>query len=127
MIMPNPAETVTAFFDQCAKGPTAMADAFRRYFTPHTIWELVGSGTTTGADEAAAKVESTQASHGMDHLFSEILAIAVSGNSVLTERIDHVRDHDGSNLDSCPCMGIFEVENGKIIAWREYYDTATHS
>ena len=124
--MANPAETVTAFFAECAKGKAAMMGAIRSYFTCDTVWELVGSATTTGADQALAKVVSTQDSHGMDHLVSEILAIAVVGSSVLTERIDNVRRADGTNLASCRCMGIFEVENGRITAWREYYDTATY-
>ena len=124
--MTTPSETVTAFLAECGKGKAGMMGAFRTYFTGETIWELVGSATTTGADEALAKVEATQAAYGMDHLVSEVLAIATNGGSVLTERIDHVRRADGTNIDSCPCMGIFEVEGGKITAWREYYDTATH-
>lgn len=124
--MLEPGKTVTAFFAECAKGRAEMICAFRSFFTPHTVWELIGAATTTGIDEAVAKVEATQGSYGMDHLFSEILAIAVSGNSVLTERIDNVRRADGTDLDSCRCMGIFEVSGDKILAWREYYDTASH-
>ena len=124
--MLSPCETVTAFLADCGKGKEAMMNAFRQYFTPGTRWDLVGSGSTTGIDEALAKVEATQVSYGMHHLVSEGLSIAAKGGSVLTERIDHVRKADGTNLDSCPCMGIFEVEGGKVVAWREYYDTATH-
>jgi limonene-1,2-epoxide hydrolase len=124
--MTTPSETVIAFLAKCGTGKTGMMDAFREFFTAETTWELVGSTTTTGIDEALAKVKATQADYGMDHLVSEVLAVAANGESVLTERIDHVRRADGSNIDSCPCMGIFEVARGKITAWREYYDTATH-
>lgn len=124
--MSYPADVVMSFLAGCGKGKSAMIDSFHRYFTPETVWELVGSGTTKGVDEALAKVRSAQQSHGMDHLVSEILVIASSDGSVLTERVDHVRAADGTNLDSCPCMGIFDVQDGKIVAWREYYDTATH-
>ncbi|MBD3761398.1 limonene-1,2-epoxide hydrolase family protein [Rhizorhabdus sp.] len=124
--MASPGETVTAFLAQCGNGKNEMMDAFRTYFTADTIWELVGSITTKGIDEALAKVQSAQTEYGMDHLVSEVRALATQGQSVLTERIDHVRKADGTNIDSCPCMGIFEVEAGKITAWREYYDTATH-
>ena len=124
--MPISTETVTAFLAECGKGKSEMIDAFRSYFTPKTVWELVGAGTTTGIDEAQEKVASTQVNYGMDHLVSEVLVIAAHGNSVLTERVDNVRAADGTNIDSCRCMGIFEVEAGKITAWREYYDTATH-
>lgn len=124
--MTTPSETVAAFLAQCGTGKAGMMDAFRDYFTAGTTWELVGSTTTTGIEEALAKVVATQTGYGMDHLVSEVLAIAAAGGSVLTERIDHVLRADGSAIDSCPCMGIFEVADGKITAWREYYDTATH-
>lgn len=124
--MPSPMETVTAFLEEFGKGKSEMVGAFEIYFTPKTVWELVGYPATTGADEAISRVKSTQDSHGMDHVFVETLAMAAAGQTVLTERVDNVRAADGSNLDSCRCMGVFEVEGGKIIAWREYYDTATH-
>ncbi len=46
--------------------------------------------------------------------------IAASGGAVLTERIDYFRI-DGRHI-SVPCMGIFEVREGKIMAWRDCWD-----
>src|SRR5262245_26810909 len=113
--MPTPEETVASFLAQCGKGRSAMMDAFRTYFTPQTIWEMVGSATTTGIEEALALVEATQASLGMDCLFVETLSIATTGCCVLTERIDNIRAADGRNLHSVRTMGIFEVQGGKLI------------
>jgi limonene-1,2-epoxide hydrolase len=42
---------------------------------------------------------------------------------VLTERIDHMIDASGKVLLSAPVMGTFEIENGKIAAWRDYFDS----
>lgn len=49
-----------------------------------------------------------------------ILNIAAKGNVVLTERIDRfVRGEDRITI---PVMGTFEVENGLITHWRDYFD-----
>ena len=52
-------------------------------------------------------------------------ALAASVNTVLTELIDHIVDPaTGQPSISFPVMGIFEVADGKITAWRDYFDTA---
>ena len=54
----------------------------------------------------------------------EVLSIAENGNKVLTERIDKF-DMPGDKKINIPVMGTFELENGKIKAWRDYFDLAT--
>ena len=50
-----------------------------------------------------------------------VLAIAASGNTVLTERID-VLTMGGKRIE-LPVMGTFEIDDqGKIQAWRDYFD-----
>jgi limonene-1,2-epoxide hydrolase len=46
--------------------------------------------------------------------------IAVRGNVVLTERIDRFRR--GADRIIVPVMGTFEVADGKITHWRDYFD-----
>jgi limonene-1,2-epoxide hydrolase len=50
----------------------------------------------------------------------EIRHIVANGAIVLTERIDHFVV--GDTRVSVPCMGIFELRDGKIAAWRDYWD-----
>ncbi len=51
----------------------------------------------------------------------EVLALASSGNTVLTERVD--RFTIGDKRIELPVMGTFEVgSDGKIRAWRDYFD-----
>jgi limonene-1,2-epoxide hydrolase len=50
----------------------------------------------------------------------EIRSFAVDGDTVLTERIDKVGPPGATA--SVPLMGVFEVRNGKIKAWRDYCD-----
>jgi limonene-1,2-epoxide hydrolase len=54
----------------------------------------------------------------------EVLNIAENGNVVLTERVDNFVMASGARV-SLPVMGTMEIENGKIKAWRDYFDLAT--
>ena len=52
-----------------------------------------------------------------------IHAIAANGPLVLTERTDEFGFADGSKM-SIRVMGIFEIQDGKISKWRDYFDPA---
>lgn len=52
----------------------------------------------------------------------EILHTAETGNVVLTERMDRFV-MNGKDV-ALPVMGAFELANGKITAWRDYFDVA---
>ena len=52
----------------------------------------------------------------------ETLNISESGNVVLTERLD--RFEMGGKKVELPVAGVFEIEGGKIKAWRDYFDMA---
>ena len=54
----------------------------------------------------------------------DILNIMSSGNVVIAERIDRTRSGDKSV--ELPCVGVFEIEAGKIKTWRDYFDFATY-
>lgn len=54
----------------------------------------------------------------------DTIAIAANGNKVLTERLDCFDMAGGKRLE-IPVMGTFEIEDGKIKAWRDYFDLAT--
>lgn len=53
----------------------------------------------------------------------EILNIMAHGDVVFVERIDRTVVA-GRQVD-LPCVGVFEMENGKIKMWRDYFDMAT--
>jgi limonene-1,2-epoxide hydrolase len=42
---------------------------------------------------------------------------------VMNERTDVLRRKDGGEI-ALPVMGVFEVHDGKIAAWRDYFDMA---
>ncbi|PCI19891.1 MAG: limonene-1,2-epoxide hydrolase [Piscirickettsiaceae bacterium] len=52
-----------------------------------------------------------------------ILTLVADDHCVVTERVDTFGLKDGSSIDELPVLGIFEFDNnGKINAWREYWD-----
>ncbi len=50
----------------------------------------------------------------------DLLHIASSAGVVLTERVDKFKIND--TWIELPVMGTFEVADGKITAWRDYFD-----
>ena len=52
----------------------------------------------------------------------EILNVSSNGDTVLTERVD--RFQIGDSAIELPVMGTFEIRDGKITAWRDYFDMA---
>ena len=52
----------------------------------------------------------------------EITQIAAEGDAVLTERVDRFIAAD--KTVELPVMGTFEIREGKIAAWRDYFDLA---
>ena len=54
----------------------------------------------------------------------EILTLAVDGNRVFTERVDRLAVQ-GKRVE-LPVAGVFEIDgDGKISAWRDYFDLAS--
>lgn len=54
----------------------------------------------------------------------DLLNIASTGDVVIAERLDRTRAGDKS-VD-LPCVGVFELEAGRIKVWRDYFDLATY-
>ena len=54
----------------------------------------------------------------------DLIHIASAGNIVFTERLD--RTQAGDKGVDLPCLGVFELEDGQIKVWRDYFDMATY-
>lgn len=122
--MPTPTQVVLEF---CAmwERPGGPDECFRTYFNEQSIWENHGMSLTTGIDEAIAINAAFAERYGMATIWYEQLSVAETeaGDKVLTERIDHLRDAQGNTIGSFPVMGVFTVEGGKILEWRDYFDS----
>lgn len=58
-----------------------------------------------------------------DECACNTLNVAVSGNTVFTERVDTVRQLANGQRTTTHVVGVFDLDaNGKIMWWREYWD-----
>ncbi|MFW6093886.1 MAG: SgcJ/EcaC family oxidoreductase [Pseudomonadota bacterium] len=54
----------------------------------------------------------------------DIIGITAAGDRVYAERLDRIKTTQG-NVD-LPCLGVFELRDGKIREWRDYFDLGTY-
>jgi len=75
----------------------------------------------SGRDAAMAMLAPFLAADAIDW---QIVAIAVAGQVVLTERVDRFR-FAGQGWTAVRAAGIFEITaDGRVAAWRDYFDMA---
>lgn len=115
---------VLAFFEEWKPSLAAMLASMDKRFTDLTVWENVGLSKTTGFAEAKAFMDSFAQMHPIATAQVIVHHAAAKGNVVLTERTDNFFDENGKPIVSIKLMGVFEMEGPKIIAWRDYFDTA---
>lgn len=54
----------------------------------------------------------------------EVRTLIAAGEVVIAERLDKTQTTQG-NVE-LPCVGVFELQAGKIKEWRDYFDLATY-
>ena len=90
------------------------------YMAPDIVYQNVPLPAMHGID-AAAKFLTPLLTKTIKIEFKVLsLAVSVSGNEVLTERLDRL--HFSTGVVDIPLMGVFVVRNGKISEWRDYSD-----
>ncbi|MGH3579503.1 MAG: limonene-1,2-epoxide hydrolase family protein [Mycobacterium sp.] len=106
--------------DFCATFAKHDAEALRPFFADDVVYHNMPMDPAVGIDAAVAFIDGFFAM--CDSMVIETLNLAVRGNLVLTERVDTFTV--GSTEAALPVMGTFEVRDGRIIAWRDYFDLA---
>ncbi len=118
--MPGPEETVRNF---CAAWPRLNLEEVMAYFTDDAIYHNIPLAPLSGRDAVRKTIEGFV--KGWQKAEFELLNIAAAGDVVFTERIDHI-DAGGKHVD-LPVAGVFELRDGKIAAWRDYFDLPTYT
>ncbi|MBI5940595.1 MAG: nuclear transport factor 2 family protein [Caulobacterales bacterium] len=54
----------------------------------------------------------------------DVLGLASAGDTVFAERLD--RTVVGGKPVNLPCCGVFEMRDGRIKVWRDYFDMGTY-
>lgn len=112
---------VRAYFDSSATSGNLIA-AMDKYCAPDLVWANTGLPTAEGLDACKGFMSMFIDKFGLDSMRVEWVAVASAGGTVVTERIDHLNAKDGSTIASLPVAGTFEVRDGQIAAWRDYFD-----
>jgi limonene-1,2-epoxide hydrolase len=114
----NHEATIRSFFDVWVERDPAKLTAF---FTQDGSWSEANRAASVGHEEIRAVFE-MQTSFGSEFSF-EFLNLAAVGDTVYTERVDRFSLNDTQM--TVYVAGVFEFDgDGKIKAWRDYYDWA---
>jgi limonene-1,2-epoxide hydrolase len=124
--MEKPIELVRRFCAAWGKD-TATAE-LAAFFTDDAVYHNIPFAPVSGREAIAKYIDSfirpgKAAAPGIvpvESIDFRIINIAANGPVVMTERVD-VFTLAGKSFE-LPVMGTFEVKNGKISAWRDYFD-----
>ena len=111
----QPVDIVRNFCDSWAEGDL---DAIMAFFTDDAVYHNIPIASVEGKDAIRAAIEGFIG--GVDKLEFRVDNIVAAGDVVLTERVD-IFSIPGTTID-LPVMGAFELRDGKIAAWRDYFD-----
>ena len=104
----------------CAAFEQHDAEGLRRFLAEDVVYHNIPMDPVVGIDATIAFIAGFFAM--CESVVFEVLHLAAVGNVVLTERVDTFTV--GQAVASLPVMGTFEVRDGKISAWRDYFDMA---
>ena len=113
----SPIDVVREFCALFGEGEPDL-DRVVAFFTDDAVYHNIPVEPVVGPAAIRATLEGFMT--GVEGIEFRVLAIAADGGSVLTERVDVFR-YPGKEI-ALPVMGAFEVVDGKISAWRDYFD-----
>jgi limonene-1,2-epoxide hydrolase len=108
--------------DFCAAWERLDKQALLDAFTDDAVYHNMPMQPAVGKEAIGQLLTFILAQAG-DGVVFEIKHIAADGNVVLTERVDTFTT--GDKKITLEVMGAFELRDGKIAVWRDYFDLAT--
>ena len=117
----NSADNVAIITEFVAAWSRLDADELAGYFTEDGCYHNIPVGPVAGRDNVRGMIAAFTADWTATQW--DLLNIVGSGDVVIAERLD--RTQAGDKSVDLPCTGVFEIENGKIKVWRDYFDMAT--
>lgn len=99
------------------------ADELSGYFTEDGCYHNMPMGPVAGRENVRDMIAAFTSDWTATQW--DLLNIVGSGDVVIAERLD--RTQAGEKAVELPCTGVFEMEDGKIKMWRDYFDLATYT
>jgi limonene-1,2-epoxide hydrolase len=97
------------------------ADELVSYFASDGTYYNMPTNPVTGHEDLRAFISGFLAS--WEKTDWEVINLLADGDLVMVERMD--RTTAAGRYIELPCFGVFEMKNGKIKVWRDYFDLAT--
>jgi limonene-1,2-epoxide hydrolase len=91
------------------------------YFTEDGCYHNIPTAPVRGRDKVEQFIRGFTANWTETRW--EVVSIGAVGERVYAERIDRTRTAQG-DVD-LPCLGVFEMQDGRIREWRDYFDLNT--
>jgi limonene-1,2-epoxide hydrolase len=113
--MSTPTEVVQEF---CTAFPAKDLDTIGRLMTDDVVYHNVGMEPAVGKEASLAAIQGFL--DMSESLVFDIHRIAAAGDVVLTERTDTFTINGAKS--PIPVMGAFDLRDGLIVAWRDYFD-----
>lgn len=113
-------ETIVTNFVKEFDAPTPDPEKVAGYFTDDAVYHNIPMDPIHGREgiqKAVAGWKAMMLCNGW-----EIVHQVATGNVVMNERIDRFKVN-GKDV-ALPVVGVFELRDGKIAAWRDYFDMA---
>ena len=111
----NPEDVVRSF---CEAWSRRDIDELLGYFTEDAVYHNIPIDPVKGKDGIRAVLQMFVPP--AQEISFEILSQVADGDVVMNERVD--RFTIGDKRIELPVAGVFEVKDGKIAAWRDYFD-----
>jgi len=115
--MPSAEEVVREF---CAAASTRDPQLLRGFLSDDVVYHNIPTEPAVGIEAAMAVIDMFVTM--CEALQFEVHHLAGDGDTVLTERTDTFTIN--GKTAPLPVMGAFRVVDGKITAWRDYFDMA---
>tara|TARA_B100001105_G_C22309926_1_gene407633 strand:- start:657 stop:1031 length:375 start_codon:yes stop_codon:yes gene_type:complete len=98
------------------------ADELASYFTEDGTYHNMPTGPVSGRENVRTMIAEFTAPWTETQW--DLLNIASCDDVVIAERLD--RTTAGDKSVDLPCTGVFEMRDGKIYCWRDYFDIGTY-
>ncbi len=113
-----PADPTSIVRDFCDAWATGDLDALMTYFASDAVYHNIPVDPVVGTEAIRATIAGFTT--GVESVEFRVLHLAASDDVVLTERVDVFKFPKGTI--ELPVSGTFEITDGKIVAWRDYFD-----
>lgn len=113
-------ETVRAFI---AAWSRLDVDELVAYFAPDGVYHNMPIAPVSGQEHLRSFISAFLKDWTATQW--DVVNIVGAGDVVFVERVDLTMV--GDRAVELPCCGVFEIENGKIAVWRDYFDMATYT